>query len=125
YKDYSNGNRFYYDPPNPQIARFTSGPQSGRYVLQLVTYRRDAQAGPSPDGVPDNGGLIDLDVEMAVSNETLKKLSDEIEARAGGGQIELMPVPFIDGTVALTLFGRKEGDDSPQPSMVRKVLGST
>jgi len=119
FKDFSNPDTFYFLPPEaPRIARSAEG--TGNYALRLVIFRPDLDA-PLPEGMEDGGGFLNLDVDLHVSEELLEEVREEVR-RKFGGQGNLVPVPFMSGSVELVLLGTTR-DDEGGP-FVRKIAGS-
>ncbi|MEA5451771.1 hypothetical protein VB780_24555 [Leptolyngbya sp. CCNP1308] len=120
FKDFSNPDTFYYLPPEvPKIAR--SAEDDDDYALRLVLYRPDPNA-PTPQGMENGGGFLNLDVDLRVSDQLLEEVREEVQRRFGS-QANLVPVPFMNGSVELVLLGTSR-DDENQP-FVRKIAGST
>ncbi|MGE0320333.1 MAG: hypothetical protein AB7I44_19645 [Hyphomicrobiaceae bacterium] len=120
YRDFSNEEQYYFLPPSaPRIARSPENPNN--YAMRLVLYRPDPNA-PAPQGFENGGGFLNLDVDLAVSENTIEEATEEVRHRFGG-RANLVPVPFISGTVELVLLGVGREDEG-QP-FVRKVAGST
>ncbi|PSN19394.1 hypothetical protein C7271_07505 [filamentous cyanobacterium CCP5] len=120
FKDFSNEDTFYFLPPEvPKIARSPEDEED--YALRLVLYRPDPNA-PPPPGMENGGGFLNLDVDLRVSEELLEEVRQEVRRRFGG-QANLVPVPFMNGSVELVLLGTTR-DDENQP-FVRKIAGST
>ena len=122
YKDFSDPRTFYYLPPeSPRIARSAEGGESGDYALRLVLFRPDPN-GPKAQGMEDGGGFLNLDTDLHLNEATLQEVRQEIQ-RKFGTDANLVPVPFIDGSVQLVLLGVGRTDEA-EP-FVRKVAGST
>ncbi len=116
FSDFSNPNTKYYLPnETPRIARVNPD-GTGDLALRLVLYRPDPNATP-PEGFEDGGGFLNLDVDLGVTEDQLERARNEL-----GGAVNLVPVPFTDGSVELVLLGVSRADEG-QP-FVRKVAGS-
>lgn len=121
YRDFSDDRTFYFTPPEvPRIARSVEGGGTD-YALRLVLYRPDPNA-PAPEGFENGGGFLNLDTDLHVSDELIEEAEEEIRRRFGGNA-NLVPIPFMDGTVELVLLGTSRGEEG-QP-FVRKIAGST
>jgi len=122
FRDFSNLNTFYFLPREaPRIARTGEGGGGGDYALRLVLYRPDPNA-PPPQGMENGGGFLNLDTDLHVTESLLEDTRQEIRRRFGA-EANLVPVPFLDGSVELVLLGVGREDEN-QP-FVRKVAGST
>lgn len=122
FKDFSDPKTFYYLPPEaPRIARSAEGGESGDYALRLVLFRPDPNA-PLPAGMEDGGGFLNLDTDLHIGAGVLDQVREEIR-RKFGTDANLVPVPFMDGSVELVLLGVNR-DEEGQP-FVREVAGST
>jgi hypothetical protein len=119
FRDFANPNQYYFLPPEaPRIAR--SAEASTDYALRLVLYRPDPNA-PAPQGMENGGGFLNLDVDLHVDDRLLEQVASEVQKRFGG-QANLVPVPFLRGSVELILLGVGREDEG-RP-FVRKVAGS-
>jgi hypothetical protein len=122
FKDFSDPRTFYFLPPEaPRIARSAEGGETGDYALRLVLYRPDPNA-PPPAGMEEGGGFLNLDTDLHVTEGLLNQVREEIR-RKFGTDANLVPVPFMDGSVELVLLGVNR-DEQGQP-FVRKVAGTT
>ena len=122
FKDFSDGRTFYFLPPEaPRVARTAEGGEAGDYALRLVLYRPDPNA-PPPTGMEDGGGFLNLDTDLHVTEGLLNQVREEIRRRFGA-DANLVPVPFVDGSVELVLLGVNR--DEPGQPFVREVAGTT
>ena len=122
FKDFSDPRTYYFLPPEaPRIARSAEGGESGDYAMRLVLFRPDPTA-PLPQGMEDGGGFLNLDTDLRVSQGLLDEVREEV-ARKFGADVNLVPVPFMDGSVELILLGVNR--DSEGGPFVRKIAGST
>ena len=121
YKDFSNPDTYYFKPPDsgPRIARSSEG--GNKLAMRLVIFRPDLE-GPLPEGMEDGGGFLNLDVDLQVSEELLEEVTEKVREEFGGNA-NLVPVPYMDGSVELILLGTSR-DDEDEP-FVRKIAGST
>jgi len=120
FKDFSNPAQYYFLPPEaPRVARSAENPED--YALRLVLYRPDPNA-PAPQGMENGGGFLNLDVDLHVDEKLLEQAQQEVQKRFGG-TANLVPVPFLRGTVELILLGVGREDEGKP--FVRKVAGST
>ncbi len=122
FKDFSDERTCYFLPPEaPRIARSAEGGEAGDYALRLVLFRPDPAA-PPPQGMEAGGGFLNLDTDLHVTEELLNDVREEIR-RKFGTDANLVPVPFMNGSVELVLLGVSR-DEEGQP-FVREVAGST
>ncbi|GAA4036371.1 hypothetical protein GCM10022247_72640 [Allokutzneria multivorans] len=98
--DHADPLQFYYQPLAPQFVTRREGALEIPQLL-LLEYR---SAGPS-------GGFLDFDVHLGMSQEKLTSLENKLMSLANLGQRpRLSPVPVVDGSITLTLFGRTSSD---------------
>jgi hypothetical protein len=122
FRDFSEPRTMYYLPREaPRIARSAEGGENGDYAMRLVLYRPDPNA-PPPQGMENGGGFLNLDTDLHVNEAVLEEVKEEV-SRKFGADVNLVPVPFMRGSVELVLLGQTR-DDTNQP-FVRKIAGST
>ena len=120
FRDFANPDQYYFLPPEaPRVAR--SAEESSDYALRLVLYRPDPNA-PPPVGMENGAGFLNLDVDLHVDQKLLDQAADEVRKRFGGAG-NLVPVPFLRGSVELILLGVGREDEGKP--FVRKLAGST
>lgn len=116
--DHADPLQFYYMPLAP---RFVTRKDGALEVPQLlvIKYRSATRA----------GGFADFDVHLGMSEQELEAMRAQLQALAGLDALpKLSPVPVVDGSVKLMLFGRMSGeeaddDDAPptDPGFVRAM----
>lgn len=117
FSDHADPLQYYYLPLMPKLTTIedkTTGQQIPQ--IQLIKYR----------GRAGNGGFLNFDVNIGVEEETLEKIRQKLKQAANLAQTpRLAPVPLIDGTVRLLLFGKQTGDtsnpNSSSPQFVLKI----
>jgi hypothetical protein len=111
--DHADPMQFYYMPLAP---RFVTRRDGGVDVPQLllIKYRSAARS----------GGFADFDVRIGLNDEEHKAVRTELQRLARLDDLpRLEPVPVVDGSVKLMLFGRMSGDTAApeDPSFVRAI----
>lgn len=103
--DHADPRQFYYLPAVPRIARRAdSASNEDVPQLQLLKYR----------GSAGSGGFLNLDVHLGLTEEELSALRSEVERREElDAPPRLAPVPLVDGSVRMMLFGTTSGDGEP------------
>ncbi|NER82024.1 MAG: hypothetical protein F6K42_21175 [Leptolyngbya sp. SIO1D8] len=106
FRDHADERQYYYLPVAPKLTQLkdeTTGdliPQ-----IQLVKYR----------GLSGNGGFLSFDVNIGIEEDALEEIRQELKRLEFLDEVpRLAPVPLIDGTVKMMLFGRQTGDDIPE-----------
>ncbi|MFF3940458.1 hypothetical protein [Streptomyces phaeofaciens] len=97
--DHADPRQFYYMPLAPRFVTRTDG---GLEVpaFQLVKFRSDTRG----------GGLADFDVHLGMTSDELSATTDALKSLAGLARTPLLaPLPVIDGSVSLLLFGQDAG----------------
>jgi hypothetical protein len=117
FSDHADPLQYYYLPMMPKLTTIVD-PVSGQKIpqIQLIKYR----------GKAGNGGFLNFDVNIGVEEATLEKIRGKLKQIVGLDQPpRLAPVPLVDGTVRLLLFGKQTGDapltDSTKPQFVVKI----
>jgi hypothetical protein len=138
YREYDPSNRskrFYYLPrPSPQLVV-----EAGQPLFQLLIYRRDITDNPDfHEGEETAGGFLTMTVGLGVPQSTLDAVRAELE-KLTGGDVELAPVPFEDGSVRISALGASAGrvpglDEGEEeagaaeaergPRFVEKIIGA-
>lgn len=115
--DHADPLQYYYLPLMPKLTTIVDQ-STGQQIpqIQLIKYR----------GRAGNGGFLNFDVNIGVEKATLEKICGELRQVAGLDQPpRLAPVPLVDGTVRLLLFGKQSGDtsnpNSISPQFVLKI----
>lgn len=105
--DHENPLQYYYLPLVPKISMFKDD-ATGQLVpqLQIIKFRGDA----------GNGGFLNFDVNLGVDQKTLDDIRSQLQemAKLRGTPI-LSPVPLVDGSVKMMLFGVQSGDPGVTP----------
>src|SRR5258706_3392881 len=71
YRDDVNPLQFYYMPQGPRVAL----DEKGKPMFSLIMYRRDLSAVPEADRATKlGGGILALSVELAATDEELKRM---------------------------------------------------
>jgi hypothetical protein len=117
FSDHADPLQYYYLPMMPKLT-LIADPSTGQKIpqIQLIKYR----------GKAGNGGFLNFDVNIGVEASTLAKIQDKLKQILGLSQPpRLAPVPLVDGTVRLLLFGKQTGDvataNSTTPQFVVKI----
>ena len=98
--DHEDPLQHYYTTLSP---RFVSRRDGALDVPQmsLIKYRSQSRI----------GGLADFDVHLGLSDEELADIRRQLQRLAGLDELpRLSPVPVVDGSVKLMIFGRMSGD---------------
>ncbi len=92
--------QYYYMPLAPRFVTRRDGEIDVPQLL-LVKYRSATRV----------GGLVDFDVHLGMSDDELDVLRRELQRLAQLPDLpRLSPVPVVDGSIKLMLFGRMSGD---------------
>ena len=105
FTDHADPLQLYYLPLSPHFAttRQDDGLEIPRFLL--VKYR----------GTAGKGGFLSFDTSLGISNDRLAKVAAKAKDMLRiVGDPRLSPVPFIDGTVQMQLFGKQS--DLPTPT---------
>lgn len=116
--DHADPLQFYYMPLAPSFVTRKDGALEVPQLL-VIKYRSATRA----------GGFADFDVHLGMSEQELEAMRAQLQALAGLDALpKLSPVPVVDGSVKLMLFGRMSGeeaddDDAPptDPGFVRAM----
>ena len=101
FRDYNSHDRYYYMPRAPHLTT-----EAGQPMFQLLIYRRDITDNPDfHEGDRPGGGFLTMTVDLGVPQSTLEAVKGQLRGHAGGN-IELVPVPFEDGSVRISALGR-------------------
>lgn len=96
FPDHGDPQQFYYLPLAPRLSAVED---DGRLVprIQLVRYR----------GTAGSGGFLNFDVDLGIDRDVLDDVTAKVASIAGvKGGVRLAPVPLVDGSVKLLLFGK-------------------
>jgi hypothetical protein len=102
---------FYLLPDAPRLARDDDGGPSFRFLW----YRRilDPRAASATTAPVRAGGFLTLTVDLGPTAEERQQLSSDLAAKfqiAGGvAAVNLLPMPYVSGTVALSFGGESGG----------------
>ncbi|MFI5959352.1 hypothetical protein [Cryptosporangium sp. NPDC051539] len=97
-RDHADATQFYYQPLAP---RFVTEKSGGLEVPRLSLLEFRSAAG--------GGGFVDFDVHLGLTDDELAEVADGVADLAGIAEAHLSPVPVVDGTVSLMLFGAESG----------------
>ena len=99
--DHSDPLQYYFLPAFPKLTRLQDPITKQRIPqIQLIKYR----------GKAGNGGFLNFDVNLGVEPDILDDIKSEIKRLERLPQLpRLAPVPIVDGTVKMMLFGRESG----------------
>lgn len=104
FRDHEDPLFYYYMPAAPRL-RQAKDPVTGKLVPQisLIKYK---------SAVAGNGGFLNFDVHLGLSDAEVDDIASEIRRQAGlPRKPSLMPAPVMDGSVRMMLFGQ---DSAPQ-----------
>jgi hypothetical protein len=108
FSDHEDLLQFYYLPMMPKLTQIPD-PATGEKVpqIQVIKYR----------GAAGNGGFLNFDCNIGVDKDKLDDIAQEIKSSMRLRETpRLGPVPLIDGTVRLLLFGAGSPDPTPPRS---------
>ena len=108
FRDHADKRQFYYLPVAPKLTQIKDE-VTGDLIpqLQVIKYR----------GSAGNGGFLNFDVNIGVEEETLDEIRRELRGLEDlDDEPRLGPVPLIDGTVKMMLFGQQTNTDLPDDS---------
>jgi hypothetical protein len=105
FRDYNSPNRYYYMPRAPHLSV-----EAGQPMFQLLIYRRDITDNPDfKDGDRPGGGFLTMTVDIGVPQSVVENVRRQLASRVSG-PVDLVPVPFEDGTVRVTALGVSSGN---------------
>ncbi len=115
FSDHADPLQYYYLPIAPKLAELED-PVTKSLVPQIQIIKFKGSAG--------NGGFLNFDVNLAVKPDALEDIRGEIKLLARlRDQPRLAPVPLVDGTVQMMLFGKQTGDtndpNNPSPFVIK------
>lgn len=130
FRDYNTPTRFYYMPRSPRLSS-----DGGAPAFQLLIYRRDITDNPDfREGDRPGGGFLTMTVDLGVPAGTLDAVRGELGSRVSGGTVELVAVPFEEGSIRVSALGTSStpatGEEPPPgetergPRFVEEILGS-
>ena len=108
FSDHEDPLQFYYLPMMPKLTQLDD-PATGEKVpqIQVIKYR----------GAAGNGGFLNFDCNIGLDKEKLDTVVDSIKSTMRLRETpRLGPVPLIDGTVRMLLFGAASSDPTPPRS---------
>jgi hypothetical protein len=111
--DHANPLQFYYMPLAPRLVTRQDGAIDVPQML-VIKYRSSTRV----------GGFVDFDVHLGLNEEELRAVRQELQRLAHLDDLpQLAPVPVVDGSVKLMLFGRMSGDTpgADAPGFVRTI----
>lgn len=102
YPDHADPLQFYYLPVAPKLTKIRDE-VSGQVIPQIQIIKFRGEAG--------NGGFLNFDVNIGVDQNKLDIISGKLSSAARlGDKPKLAPIPVIDGSVKMMLFGMQTGD---------------
>lgn len=124
FRDHADKEQYYYLPLAPKLTQIKDS-STGALVpqIQVINYR----------GSAGNGGFLSFDVNIGVEEDVLDDISRELQRLENlRNPPRLAPVPLVDGTVKMMMFGQQTSDstaagtDSPtvpetSPKFVLKI----
>ena len=123
FRDYNSPNRYYYMPRSPHLTV-----EGGQPLFQLLIYRRDITDNPDfKEGDRPGGGFLTMTVDIGVPKSVLDEIKGQLSS--SGGDAELVPVPFENGSVRISALGFSSGaaagaPDAGGPHFVENILGA-
>src|SRR5262245_39821556 len=123
FRDYNSQNRYYYMPRSPHLTV-----EGGQPLFQLLIYRRDITDNPDfKEGDRPGGGFLTMTVDIGVPKSVLDEIKGQLSS--SGGDAELVPVPFQNGSVRISPLGFSSGaaagaPDAGGPHFVENILGA-
>jgi hypothetical protein len=99
-RDHEDPRQFYYQPLAPRFVTRRDGavdvPQ-----FSLLQFKSATAA--------NNGGFADFDVHLGLTPDELERVRQGLASLAGVADPILSPVPVVDGSISLLLFGTQSG----------------
>lgn len=115
--DHADPLQYYFMPIAPHLT-MTEDAQSGKRIphIQVIKYR----------GRAGNGGFLSFDVNLGVEQSLLDEIKGKLKSAAKlPEKPRLAPIPLVDGSVKMMLFGAQTGDvpsgTGPEPKFVLKL----
>src|SRR6266542_976431 len=100
FRDFNSPTRFYYMPRAPRLTM-----EGGAPMFQLLIYRRDITDNPDfKTGDRPGGGFLTMTVDLGVPAGVLTSVKAQLASRVTG-DIDLVPVPFENGSVRVSALG--------------------
>jgi hypothetical protein len=114
YPDHIDPLQFYYLPVAPKLTKIKDD-ATGQTIPQIEIIKYRGKAG--------NGGFLNFDVNIGVDQNKLDTISGKLSSVARlHDKPKLAPIPVIDGSVKMMLFGMQTGDKpSTDPSKLNFV----
>lgn len=105
FPDHADPRQFYYLPVSPHVTTVPDpATQAPVPQLEVIKYRGDA----------GNGGFLNFDVNIGVGQDVLDGVAQEIKhSQQLNDPPRLAPVPLVDGSVRMMLFGAQTQDPTP------------
>lgn len=99
----SYSSAFYVVPDAPRLCRDAQGEPA----LNFLWYR-----GPlAPDKPALRGALLTLGIDLSLTEEEKRRVTQELQQRLSLSAVELRPLPVVSGTVALSFAGESGGGE--------------
>lgn len=116
FRDHADALQWYYLPLMPRLTMLTD-PATGERIPQLSVIKFRGGAG--------GGGFLNFDCNIGVEPEHLERVRNDLQSLEGlSDPPRLAPVPLIDGSVRMMLFGHETGEELPpgeEPRFVVKI----
>lgn len=119
--DHADDLQFYFMPMEPHLSTFKDASTSQVIPkIQLIKFAGESSA----SGELISGGFVDFDCNLGIDPDRLDTIADELQGIAGlRGRPKLAPVPVIDGSVRMMLFGQQTPEpDSGRPGAKPPVV---
>lgn len=117
FPDHADPLQFYYLPMMPKLTMLKD-PKSKQRIPQIQVIKFRGKAG--------GGGFLNFDVNIGVEQEVVEDIRAELKRLHRLPQTpRVAPVPLVDGTVKMMLFGTQSGEtpteDTPPSKFVIKI----
>lgn len=117
FRDHADPLQFYFMPMAPRLRRIKDD-ATGRMVpqIQLIKYR---------SAVAGAGGFLNFDVHVGLEESEQDDLASELKRLARlADKPRLAPVPLVDGSVRMLLFGQESANPAPPPKSPSGASGA-
>lgn len=117
FSDHADPLQFYYLPMMPKLTLLTD-PKTKKRIPQIQVIKFRGRAG--------GGGILNFDCNIGVEQDVLDDIRAEVKRLNRLSQTpRLAPVPLVDGTVKMMLFGTQTGEtpteETPDKQFVLKI----
>ncbi len=101
--------QFYYMPMSPQLSTFEDQTEN-KIIPKIQVIKFAGSPGLGQD--PITGGFLDFDCNIGITEEQRITIAEKLQSEANLTDLpRLHPVPVIDGSVKMMLFGSKTPDE--------------